>query len=162
MIATKDQERKALNKIKDIIASLGENSYIATAFEGCIKVAEDNINNDFACSILQQYEIAEKRIKELQKINNILINKVNTEKTKNEQLSKRVFDNNDLSVMEYTFVICFNQYTEKMEKAANNIILYADDPTSNEFISAVDKHRKYSSNIEELSNILHKIREKKL
>lgn len=61
---TKKQERKALEEIKGIVESLGADSYIATAFEGCFEIAEQNINNDFACSMKQKYEAAnEKAVK---------------------------------------------------------------------------------------------------
>lgn len=33
MISTKEQERKALEKIKGIVEQLGEQSYLATAFK---------------------------------------------------------------------------------------------------------------------------------
>lgn len=56
--ATKEQERKALEQIKKIVDSLGKDSYIATAFEGCFEIAEENIENDFACSMKQKYERA--------------------------------------------------------------------------------------------------------
>ena len=58
-MTTKEQERKALEQIKKIVEGLGENSYIGTAFEGCFEIAEDNINNDFACSMKQRKEAAE-------------------------------------------------------------------------------------------------------
>ena len=58
MMATKEQERKALEKIRKIIEGLGEDSYIGTAFEGCFEIAEENIENDFACSMKQRYERA--------------------------------------------------------------------------------------------------------
>lgn len=57
----KEQERKALEQIKKIVAGLGEDSYIGTAFEGCFEIAEENIENDFACSMKQRAEAAEKR-----------------------------------------------------------------------------------------------------
>ena len=53
-IITKEDERKALAKIKKIIASLGEDSYVGTAFEGCFEIAESNIENDWACSMKQR------------------------------------------------------------------------------------------------------------
>lgn len=46
-MATKDQERKALEQIRKIVAGLGEESYIGKAFEGCFEIASDNIDNDF-------------------------------------------------------------------------------------------------------------------
>lgn len=50
-MATKIEERKALNQIKEIIQKLGDDSYIASAFEGCFEIAESNIDNDFADSM---------------------------------------------------------------------------------------------------------------
>lgn len=50
-MTTKEQERKALERIRKIIADLGEDSYVGTAFEGCFEIAETNIENDWACSM---------------------------------------------------------------------------------------------------------------
>lgn len=46
-MTSKDQERKALEQIRKIVAGLGEESYIGKAFEGCFEIAQDNIDNDF-------------------------------------------------------------------------------------------------------------------
>lgn len=54
--ATKDQEREALEKIKAILDTLGPDSYVGTAFEGCLEIAGENIENDFACSMKQRVE----------------------------------------------------------------------------------------------------------
>lgn len=59
-MTTKDQERKALAQIRKIVEGLGEESYIGIAFEGCFEIAEENIENDFACSMKQRAEKAEK------------------------------------------------------------------------------------------------------
>ena len=48
--ATKAQERATLAKIKAMVAELGPQSYIATAFEGCFEIAEENIDDDAAYS----------------------------------------------------------------------------------------------------------------
>lgn len=72
MTATKQQEREALKKIREIVESLGEGSYIAAAFEGCFDDAEDNIENDFACSMKQRYDEADRTIGKLhEEMNNI-------------------------------------------------------------------------------------------
>lgn len=52
----KDTERAFLNEIKEILEGLGENSYCAMAFEGCVEDAEDNIENDFGNSMKQRLE----------------------------------------------------------------------------------------------------------
>lgn len=57
-MTTKEQERKALEQIKKIVESLGEDSYVETAFEGCFEIAEENIENDWACSMKQNWESA--------------------------------------------------------------------------------------------------------
>lgn len=59
-MATKEQERKALEQIRKIVDGLGEGSYIGMAFEGCFEDAEENINNDWGVSMKQRYEEAEK------------------------------------------------------------------------------------------------------
>ncbi|MCM1165636.1 MAG: hypothetical protein NC401_06460 [Ruminococcus sp.] len=59
MNTTKEQERKALEKIRTIVDGLGENSYVATAFAGCFEIAEQNIEYDFADSLQERLKIAE-------------------------------------------------------------------------------------------------------
>ena len=61
--ASKQQERDALDQIRAIVDTLEPDSYLATAFAGCFEDAEENIKNDFACSMKQRLESAEaKRI----------------------------------------------------------------------------------------------------
>ena len=64
-MATKEQERKALEQIKKIIEGLGKDSYIATAMDGMIEDAEENIENDFAMSWKDRATVAEKRFEDL-------------------------------------------------------------------------------------------------
>ena len=59
MNATKKQEREALAKIKEIVAELGENSYVGTALQGCFPDAEQNIENDWALSMYDRWQYAE-------------------------------------------------------------------------------------------------------
>lgn len=44
---TKQQEREALERIKNILADAGADSYIGMAFAGCVEDAESNIENDW-------------------------------------------------------------------------------------------------------------------
>lgn len=64
MIATKDQELKAVEKIRKIVESLGADSYVGTAMEGVLEIAEENIQNDFACSMKNRAELAERELKD--------------------------------------------------------------------------------------------------
>lgn len=65
MTATKAQERKALEQIKEIVEKLGTDSYIATAFEGCFEMAEQNIDNDWAFSPKHKINCLESQMAEL-------------------------------------------------------------------------------------------------
>lgn len=57
-MTTKEMERKALEKIRKIVEELGEDSYIATAFEGCFEDAEYNIRDDAAYSMKARWDAA--------------------------------------------------------------------------------------------------------
>ena len=73
MMATKDQERAALKKIRKIVEDLGEDSYIATAFEGCFEDAEQNIDLDTAFSMKCRCQKAEKDLDDLAEENKKLV-----------------------------------------------------------------------------------------
>lgn len=60
-MATKAEERKALEQIQKIIEGLGAESYIGKAFEGCAEIARDNIDSDFWNSMKDQRDSATKR-----------------------------------------------------------------------------------------------------
>ena len=74
--ATKDEEMKALRKIRDIVEGLGSDSYLAISTEGFWSMAETNILDDTGNSVAQYrkcWEVTisenrelEKKIKELQ------------------------------------------------------------------------------------------------
>ena len=61
-MATKAEERKALEQIVKIVESLGEDSYIATAMQGMIEDAKENIENDFALSMKDRVETEKKKL----------------------------------------------------------------------------------------------------
>lgn len=63
--ATKEQERETLEKIKAIVAELGPQSYLKTAFEGVYEVAEMNIDEDAAYSFPGRVNILEEQLKEM-------------------------------------------------------------------------------------------------
>lgn len=67
-MTTKAQERKALEQIRKIVEGLGEDSYIGMAFEGCFEIAEENIENDWGCSMKQNFESAVKEQGKLREI----------------------------------------------------------------------------------------------
>lgn len=64
--ATKEQERENLEKIKALVAELGPQSYLATAFDGAFEDAEQNIEFDAAFSMKARAEHEASRVKELE------------------------------------------------------------------------------------------------
>ena len=68
-MATKEQERQAIQKIRNIVEGMGKNSYLATAMEGVLETAEENIEYDAAFSLKGRAEVAEKEAAELKKEN---------------------------------------------------------------------------------------------
>lgn len=65
-MTTKEQERKVLAQIAKLVEGLGEDSYIGTAFEGCFEIAKWNIENDWACSMKDRAETAERKLNALE------------------------------------------------------------------------------------------------
>ena len=63
-MTTKGQEIKALDQIRKIIEYLGDNSYVATALDGCLEDAKNNIIDNAAYSMKSRYEYSEKQLKE--------------------------------------------------------------------------------------------------
>ena len=151
-MTTKEQERKALAQIKKIVDSLGENSYVATAFEGCFEDAEYNIENDFACSMKQRAESAEKKAARLEAENSSLKAdlKSATEKAakkqaeleeKNKKLEVLALGPDDLCDLEELVNERIYEADSKAKESAETIVTWADEPTSNAFINAVKVNR---------------------
>ena len=89
-MTTKEQERKALEKIEKIIAELGEDSYVATAFKGCIADATDNIKNDWAMSMYDRWQDAESKIEQYKGIRDELVEENKSLKAEAERLNNQI------------------------------------------------------------------------
>lgn len=76
-MSTKDQERKALERIKKIVDELGENSYVGTAFEGCFEIAEENIEYDAAFSLKNELDKTKTELAEAKKSSAETLEKLN-------------------------------------------------------------------------------------
>lgn len=159
MIATKEQERKALAQIKKIVEGLGENSYIATAFEGCFEIAEENIENDFSCSMKDRWLTADRKLNEANGVIEELRYKL-AESEKDYEAAHatahEIAEKKDDEIVALKKMVIFNddlfdclamaadrsaEYAEKVRMAADKIVELADDPGSVEFQDAVKSHR---------------------
>lgn len=154
MAATKEQERKALEKIKKIVEELGEDSYIGMAFEGCFELAEENIKNDFACSMKQRAESAEKAWHTFDSKNSEL--KAELEKAQNtiSELSNKLEAAQKARLTLEDFEACISlaksaasESKRKAEQQAEIIVELADTPDCPAFRDAVSKNRAYGREI---------------
>ena len=138
---------------------LGEDSYIAMAFEGCFEIAEENIQNDWGCSMKQRAESAEKKVEELEKLlkeTNDRLNRtikalnINNENATSEinrlqdeikELNKKLLSEDDLT--DCSQLVFEKEYEAEQEakEAAAKIVELAENPTSEEFRQAVRTNR---------------------
>ena len=66
-MASKAEEKKALEKIKEIVEQVGgDDSYIGMAFDGCFEMADSNIVNDFGDSWKSRWLTAQKKAETLE------------------------------------------------------------------------------------------------
>ena len=168
-MTTKEQERKALAQIKQIVDSLGENSYVATAFEGCFEVAIQNIENDFACSMMQRAESAEKKAAELTNENRELTASIQKIKDKTSatitRLQEKIVKLQE-SMIPVDDLCDFDQMLEdelftegqKASAAADAIVELAENPDDAAFTSAVRDHRNAQARIKYLVDMKARVR----
>ena len=148
---TKEQEKAALNKIRQIFAALGADSYVVVAFEGCVEIAEENIRNDSACSMKQRAKSAEKELEVANARVNQLRQRIAEEQTKNErfqemledaikkgnELKKQVFSSDDRAFFKSLLNEKYKEVERKVEETSTRILDYADTPDCTEFKNAV-------------------------
>jgi len=86
-MATKADERKALEEIRRIVEGLGNDSYLAMAFDGCFEMAESNIENDFANNpkasienLQRDLRVANAKIKNAEEAYEIVLKREQSEK----------------------------------------------------------------------------------
>lgn len=155
IISTKDQERKALARIRKIVESLGPDSYIATAFIGCFDDAEENIENDFALSMNDRWQHAKQQLEE---VNQTLTEaeakaerlkaEVKHLKKENDELALRLPTVDDITDCIALAIDKVSEYEQQISAAATRIVELASEPASPEFRQAVTDHRNTKSALE--------------
>lgn len=174
--ATKQQERDTLETIKKMVAELGPQSYLATAFDGCFEDAENNIENDFADSMKARWLHADAQLNAA----NDTIEELKEQLAESQKdceaadgaahaiaeekdveiaaLRERVLSPDDLESVQALVYEQQATYSEELKKAAERIVENAGEPESEAFQSAVSDHRaakrageKFSALAERLS-----------
>lgn len=154
--ATKQQERDTLEAIKRMVEELGPQSYLATAFEGCFRDAEDNIDDDAAYSMKARYESSEEKLREMsgnyvaaKRDATVLKEQLEVAQGKIEELETQLTDTKKRMMPDWLYKRLWTLVTGEAEKArkgmadsAETMVSYAECPTDIAFTSAVESYRR--------------------
>lgn len=96
MEKTKAEGYEALRKIKEILKDFDpEDSYIGKAFEGCVELAKENIDNDWMFSFRSRYENRDRDAAKLDAILTKTTNKLRDSEEARVDLTKELNQKND-------------------------------------------------------------------
>mgnify|MGYP002511284649 CR=1 FL=1 len=166
--ATKRNERETLEVIRQLVADLGPDSYLATAFEGCFEDAEQNIEFDWGCSQKRLADAAAEKVKELEAKVKELEEKLRQEIAEKQQardeaqkairkLEAKTLSDEDLEAVASILEGQVEEAEELAEKAAAEIVRFAEAPALPEFTAAVSKHRNHTAHAKSLRELLGKV-----
>lgn len=148
MIATKEMELKALAKIEKILADLGENSYLAYAFDGCVELAKRNIEDDAAYSMKDRYESALSNAEYFHDLANRLA-------AENDKLEDTKLD---LDTRRALTALCYdenNRIATKLASLKNDIVMYSvEEGHEDERRNAVDAYKALTKKNDELGRMI--------
>lgn len=158
-MTTKEQERKALAQIRKIVDGLGEDSYIRMAFEGCFEIAEENIENDFGCSMKQRADKAQEDADYYKRAAETFSAEADKLREENEALKKRVLATAEVGAIKAILYHAQLEAADIADRSAQHIVEAADDPTSAEFRQAVQDNRAGKKRMEECQNLIRRLLE---
>lgn len=166
--ATKEQERKALAKIKKIVEELGEGCYIGVAFAGCFEIAESNIENDFADSMKHRWEHAENQLKKAEAEVSELkrgFSESYTEWSEASSADKETIKNlqehavnaDDLETLLSLVIERITALDCEVQNATERIVESAGEPESAAFKNAVSDHRAAKRAADKYKTLLERV-----
>lgn len=173
--ATKQQERDALEAIRKMIAELGPQSYLATAFEGCFEDAECNIENDFGDSWKRRCESAERKLDEAKaeaqaKIATLeaelrkaqqgideLVQKDDERKDAIKRMQAQALSSDDLFDIRLILEARIKEDEEEAKRASADIVKYADDPSGEAFLEARNAYHIAQHDAEVIRELLGRV-----
>lgn len=155
--ATKEQERKALAQIKKIVESLGKDSYIGTAFEGCFEIAEENIENDFACSMKQRAEKVAAEAEEFKRTAEYYAAEEEKAKKEVEVLKSKVLTTAEAGAVKAILHHSKLEAASVADSSAQRIVELADNPDSAEFRQAVQDNRQSKKRLAECDTLIQRL-----
>lgn len=161
--ATKQQERAALEKIRKIVEELGPDSYIATAFDGCFKDAEANIENDWALSMKDRWLTSDRELNDANGTIEELRDKL-AESEKDYEAAHatahQIAEEKDAEIASLKSRLLSKTVADlgkEVSDAAARIVEVADQPESAAFRNAVKDHRAAKADLSHWTELLTRV-----
>ena len=161
--ATKQQERAALEKIRKIVEELGPDSYIATAFDGCFKDAEANIENDWALSMKDRWLTSDRELNDANGTIEELRDKL-AESEKDYEAAHatahQIAEEKDAEIASLKSRLLSKTVADlgkEVNDAAARIVEVADQPESAAFMNAVKDHRAAKADLSHWTEVLTRV-----
>ena len=146
--ATKEQERETMEKIKAMVAELGPQSYLKTAFEGVFEVAEMNIDEDAAYSFPGRVSLLEEQLKEMGSKYNAARSDVEALRSQLDHVQEQADALKKQQLPAWLHSAVYGLASEelatskaRMEQAAETMAYYAEAPQDIAFAEAVKGYR---------------------
>ena len=146
--ATKEQERETMEKIKAMVAELGPQSYLKTAFEGVFEVAEMNIDEDAAYSFPGRVSLLEEQLKEMGSKYNAARSDVEVLRSQLDHAQEQADALKKQQLPVWLHSAVYGLASEelatskaRMEQAAETMAYYAEAPQDIAFADAVKGYR---------------------
>lgn len=156
-MTTKEQERKALEQIRKIVSNLGEGSYIATALQGCLEIADSNIEYDFADSMQVRWEKAQADADYFQKAASEYSNEAAKLNDELMELRKKVLTKEEHQAIVYALSQRVDALKELIASDAGTIVEMADTPQDIAFQHAVEQHRRHRRELQSMELALDSV-----
>ena len=172
-MTTKQQEIMAPNQTRDIINGLDKDGYIATAFEGCLDIAESNIRNDWACSMQQRAESAEAAAekanseaeelqRKLEKAQTRIANledELGAARADTEELKKKVLPEDLRGAIKAHLLNAIEEKEENMKGLADIMADLAGNPNDIAFLHAANSYKLQRARCKNYQNMIKKLDE---
>ena len=157
-MTTKEQERKALEQIKKILGTLDPDGWVNIAFDGVVEQAEENINNDFACSYKAGCEYRDEKLAKSKEENEMLRKGLEAANKRIDALLRSSVCKDDLrmvsSILQYHNQ---NKYLKEIEECNSAILEYAENPECDDFRTAVSRRKLAQRMSGELGELVARI-----
>lgn len=153
-MTSKEQERKALAQIKKIVESLGEDSYIATAFEGCFKDAEDNIEHDAAFSMSDRWKSELENSRSLSEAIDQLKLELKGKESELENAKKLAITEDTLCSLVGVVSMRMVALRNDRDEAAERVLEHIKNDASPEAVKAKADYIKAKHELEKMSELL--------